>query len=65
MKVIKIIIISIAVIIGLVLIARPVLYLYSECAGYFYKKAFLAKYEFEDFSPVHCSVLKMNDSGSA
>jgi hypothetical protein len=50
MKMIKIIIISIAIIIGLVLIARPVLYLYNECAGYFHKKAFLNKYEFEDFS---------------
>jgi hypothetical protein len=50
MKMIKIIIISITIIIGLVLIASPVLYLYSECAGYFIKKAFLNKYEFEDFS---------------
>lgn len=50
MKIIKITIISIAVIIGLVLIASPALNLYNECAVYFHKKAFLAKYEFEDFS---------------
>ena len=39
-----------AAIMELILITRPVLYLYSECAGYFYKKAFLVKYELEDFS---------------
>lgn len=49
-KKIRIIIIGIAVIIGLVLISRPVLNLYGECWAYSYKKAFLAKYEFEDFS---------------
>lgn len=46
----KIIIIGIAVIIGFILLARPVLYLYGECAVYFHKKAFLAKYESDDFS---------------
>lgn len=50
MKIIKITIVSIAVIIGLVLIASPALNLYNKCAVYFHKKAFLAKYEFEDFS---------------
>jgi hypothetical protein len=49
-KIIKTITIGIAVIIGLVLIARPALSLYGECLAYFDKKAFLAKYEFEDFS---------------
>ena len=49
-KIIKTITIGIAVIIGLVLIARPALSLYGECCAYFDKKAFLAKYEFEDFS---------------
>lgn len=46
----KIIIVSIVVIIGIVFISRPVLCLYDECAGCFYKKAFLDKYELEDFS---------------
>jgi hypothetical protein len=50
MKMIKITIIPVAVIIGLILIARPSLYLYNECAVYFHKKAFISKYEFEDFS---------------
>jgi len=49
-KIIKTITIGIAVIIGLVLIARPALSLYGECCAYIDKKAFLAKYEFEDFS---------------
>jgi hypothetical protein len=49
-KIIKTITIGIAVLIGLVLIARPALGLYGECWAYFDKKAFLAKYEFEDFS---------------
>ena len=49
-KIIKTITIGIAVIIGLVLIARPALSLYGGCCAYFDKKAFLAKHEFEDFS---------------
>jgi len=49
-KIVKTITIGIAVIIGLVLIARPALSLYGECCAYFDKKAFLVKYEFEDFS---------------
>ena len=50
MKIMKIIIVSIVVIIGIVFISRPVLYLYGECAVYFHKKAFFDKYELEDFS---------------
>lgn len=49
-KIIKTITIGIAIIIGLVLIARPALSLYGGCCAYFDKKAFLAKHEFEDFS---------------
>lgn len=46
----KIIIVSIVVITGVIVISRPVLYLYGECAVYFHKNAFLAKNELEDFS---------------
>lgn len=44
------IIVCIGVAIGIILMARPVLYLYNECVVCFQKKTFLAKYEFEDFS---------------
>lgn len=48
MKSTKTIIISI--IIGLILLAQPILYLYKECIIYFEQREFLEKYEFEDFS---------------
>jgi hypothetical protein len=49
-RIIKTIIIAIIAIIGLGLISRLALSLHGECWTYFCRKAFLAKYEFEDFS---------------